>query len=248
MRPVEVRVEELRRMAAALESVLSMKVEPFTVNVASLLRRLRSIVEESRDLETVVLDAEVLYRVSVVLGLQQRYILQSASSLLIDSQLVVAKVLRSEPHELAAALVSAWRPIARVEHVTTPLLVRAYEHFLSLPGKPVRIEAGLSAEERAPGWEAYEAAFEEELRSLKSELESEGGWVDYWEFVSREGERRRASRAYLLSFLITRGEVEVQYDPLREEIRVMAATAPQQRREGDVLSLVISLGRMGRGG
>ncbi|MCS7118118.1 MAG: hypothetical protein NZ957_04965 [Thaumarchaeota archaeon] len=245
MKFIEVRIEELRRMAAALESVLNMKVEPFTVNVSSLLKRLRSIIEESRDFETVVLDAEVLYRVSVVLGLQQKYILQSASSLLVDSQVIVAKVLRSEPHELAAAFMTAWRPLARLEHVTTPLLIRAYEHFLSLPGKLVRPETVTASNERAPGWDVYEALFEEELRSLRSELESETGWVDYWEFISRAGGRSRTNRAYLLSFLITRGEVEVQYDPLKEEIRVKASAPSPSRREGGVLSLVITLGPTG---
>ncbi|MCS6787724.1 MAG: hypothetical protein NZ733_00310, partial [Aigarchaeota archaeon] len=61
------------------------------------------------------------------------------------------------------------------------------------------------------------------------------------EFISKTGDRLRVSRAYLLSFLITRGEVEVQYDSLKEEIRVRTSFTPPARREGDVLSLVITL-------
>ena len=104
MKAVEVRREELLRMIAALDAVVRMKVEPFAVEVGPLLERLRRIVEENRDAETLVLDAEALYRVSVVLALQQKSIVQSASSLFVDSQIVASKIVGSPPVALAGEI------------------------------------------------------------------------------------------------------------------------------------------------
>lgn len=240
MRAVEVRREELMRMISSLEAVLKMRVEPFTVEVGPLLERLRRIVEENRDAETLVLDAEVLYRVSVVLALQQRAIVQSASSLFVDAQIVASKVVGSPPVALAGAFLLAWRPMVRLEHVSTPLLIRGYEHFLSLPTRGARQAEAPAVGAVGAEWTVHEQRFEEELERLLGELRSRGGWVDYWRFVSEVGGSNRARVAYLLSFLITRGDVEVRYNPLTEELRIRAA---ERREETDEqrASLVVTV-------
>ncbi len=239
MKAVEVRREELMRMIAALEAVVRMKVEPFAIQVGPLLERLRRIVEENRDAETLVLDAEVLYRVSVVLALQQRSIVQSASSLFVDSQIVASKIVGSPPVALAGAFLLAWRPMVRLEHVSTPLLIRGYEHFLSLPTRAQPQSAPAPSEGPGGEWTFLEQKFEEELEGVLSELRSRGGWVDYWTFISEVG-GGRVRTAYLLSFLITRGDVEVRYNPLTGELKIRAAERKTET-EGDRVSLVVSV-------
>lgn len=240
MKGIEVRREELMRMISSLEAVLRMKVEPFTVEVRPLLERLRRIVEENRDAETLVLDAEALYRVSVVLALQQKAIVQSASSLFVDAQIVASKVIGSPPVALAGVFLLAWRPLVRIEQVSNPLLLRGYEHFLSLPTRGVVQPEPTSGGAVGAEWAVHEQRFEEELKRLLEELRSRGDWVDYWSFLSEVGGSSRARVAYLLSFLITRGDVEVRYNPLTEELRIRAA----ERREdsGDQrTSLVVTV-------
>jgi hypothetical protein len=240
MKAVEVRREELLRMIAALEAVVRMKVEPFAVQLGPLLERLRRIVEENRDAETLVLDAEALYRVSVVLALQQRSIVQSASSLFVDSQIVASKVVGSPPVALAGAFLLAWRPMVRLEHVSTPLLIRGYEHFLSLSTRAQPQSAPSPSEGLRVEWAFLEEGFEEELEKVLSELRSRGGWVDYWSFISEGGGGKRARTAYLLSFLITRGDVEVRYNPLTGELKIRAAER-REEAEGERVSLAISV-------
>jgi hypothetical protein len=89
-------------------------------------------------------------------------------------------------------------------------------------------------------WAFLEEGFEEELEKVLSELRSMGGWVDYWSFVSEGGSGKRARTAYLLSFLITRGDVEVRYNPLTGELKIRAAER-REEAEGERVSLVISV-------
>jgi hypothetical protein len=96
--------EELIRMMSILGEIEGRRLDPFSVDVSSLLQRLREIIERERDSEIVVLDAETLYRVTVVLGLQQRWIRDRASSLFIDANLVYSKILSADPRDLVSSL------------------------------------------------------------------------------------------------------------------------------------------------
>lgn len=238
-RAVRVTREELLRMIAILGEIESSRLDPFSVDVSSLLSRLREIIERERDVETIVLDAETLYRVSVVLGLQQRWIRERASSLFIDAGMVYSKIIGSDPKSLVAALLQAWRPIVRLEQVSVDLLMKGYQHFLS---RPTRGQAagdfGVSPLARPGAYEAIESQISSELGELLAELSSVGGWVKYWDFVSAQGDKRR--RAYLLSYLISRGEVDVRINTLSGEIWIRAVARPSD--EPRTVSLALSIG------
>ena len=236
--------EELIRMMSILGEIEGRRLDPFSVDVSSLLQRLREIIERERDSEIVVLDAETLYRVTVVLGLQQRWIRDRASSLFIDANLVYSKILSADPRDLVSAFLQAWRPIARIEQISVELLMRGYEHFLSKPARGLTEfwgEAAGSAQQ--PSYEAIEKQISADLEELLAELSSRRGWTNYWEFIGAKGVGERARRAYLLSYLISRGEVEVRVDTLRREIWIRAAGVVSD--EPRTTSLVVSLGRGG---
>ncbi|MCS7145781.1 MAG: hypothetical protein RMJ28_04520 [Nitrososphaerota archaeon] len=221
-RGVRVTREELLRMIAILSEIESSRLDPFSVDVSNLLSRLREIIERERDVETIVLDAETLYRVSVVLGLQQRWIRDRASSLFIDAGMVYTKIIASDPKSLVTAFLQAWRPIVRLEQISVDLLLKGYQHFISRPTRGlVKGEAGPLALSRPGAYEAIESQISSELGALLAELSSMGGWVKYWDFIKAGGDRR--ARAYLLSYLISRGEVDVRINTLSGEIWIRAA-------------------------
>ncbi|MEM0444427.1 MAG: hypothetical protein QXO86_00080 [Nitrososphaerota archaeon] len=234
--------EELLRMISILGEIESRRLDPFSVDVSSLLARLREIIERERDVETITLDAETLYRVSIVLGLQQRWIRERASSLFIDAGMIYSKILGSDARMLVAALLQAWRPIIRLEQISMDLLLRGYQHFLSRPTRGVAMAEELKLAVERPGvYTAIESQISEELRGLLAELASIDGWIDYWDFVRSRGEGEKAARAYLLSYLISRGEVEVRINTLSREIKIRAAKAPSE--EPRTTSLAITVGR-----
>ena len=236
--------EELIRMISILGEIEGRRLDPFSVDVSSLLQRLREIIERERDSEIVVLDAETLYRVTVVLGLQQKWIRDRASSLFIDANLVYSKILSADPRDLVAAFLQAWRPIARIEQISVELLMRGYEHFLSKPARGLaEFEGEVAGYAQQPSYEAIEKQISADLRELLAELSSRRGWTNYWEFIGAKSAEERARRAYLLSYLISRGEVEVRVDTLRREIWIRAADVVSD--EPRTTSLVVSLGRGG---
>lgn len=218
--------EELIRILMILENVEAMKIEPFSVNLASILERLRNILEEHKDTETILLDAETMYKISVVLGLQQRWIRDRASSLFIDNQLIKTRIVFGSVDSLAKAFLSAWRPLIRIEQITLQYLLRGYEHFLSLPARNRRkINAyGAMTEVPSEGWKFYrEEEVTKKIEAIKEELARDGGWVDYWEFVRRGGLEDTYERAYLLSHLISRGFVEVAIDVLNDKVMLRSS-------------------------
>ncbi|GBC71794.1 hypothetical protein HRbin02_01582 [Candidatus Calditenuaceae archaeon HR02] len=239
-RVVRIPREELIRMISILGEIESRRLDPFSVDVSSLLSRLREIIERERDVETISLDAETLYRVSVVLGLQQRWIRERASSLFIDAGMIYSKIVGSDPKSLVAALLQAWRPIVRLEQISVDLLLRGYQHFLS---RPTRGSAGLEAVQLAVGrpsaYEAIESQISSELGELLAELSSISGWVRYWDFVNMRGNRK--DRAYLLSYLISRGEVDVRVNALSGEIWIRSAERVSD--EPRTTSLALTIGR-----
>ncbi len=244
IKEVTVAKQELLKFISILDNIANQRIEPFAVDIKSLIDKLRMIIEKYRDTETVILDAETLYRISVVLGVQQRWIRERASSLFVDSSVIFAKVISSPPEELVQALLAAWRPIVRIEQISIPLLLRGYEHFLSLPSKKHVSDTYLQRTEIS---ERFLDNFEEEnmmedkLKSILDELQPKyPNWTDYWEFINNEDLTVKFERAYLLSFLISRGEVDVKISPIDRKILIRSSKRKDINERK--ISLVINLG------
>ncbi len=244
IREVTIAKQELLKFISILDNIANQRIEPFTVDIRSLLDKLRAIIERYRDTETVILDAETLYRISIVLGVQQRWIRERASSLFVDSSVIFAKVISSPPEELVQAFLAAWRPIVRIEQISAPLLLRGYEHFLSLPSKKHVSDTDLQRTDISKGLPysfEEESIMEDKLESILNELQLKyPNWTDYWEFINNDDINVKFERAYLLSFLISRGEVDVKISPIDRKILIRSS----KRKDIDdrKLSLVVNLG------
>lgn len=244
IREIAVAKQELLKFISILDNIANQRIEPFTVDIRSLLDKLRDIIDKHRDTETIILDAETLYRISIVLGVQQKWIKERAGSLFVDSSIIIAKIISSTSEELVQALLAAWRPIVRIEQISIPLLLRGYEHFISLPTRGDVSE--ISLEKMAYSKEFHynfeeETVMEEKLNQIRTELQSMyPNWVDYWEFINNQDLEVKFERAYLLSFLISKGEVDVRISPINKKI--MIRISDRKNIEDRKISLVINIG------
>jgi hypothetical protein len=65
-------------------------------------------------------------------------------------------------------------------------------------------------------------------------------WTDYWVFINNDDINVKFERAYLLSFLISRGEVDVKISPIDRKIQIRISK--RKDIEDRKLSLVVNLG------
>ncbi len=242
--------EELLRIIQLCESIEKSGIDPFTVNVRELLQKLRSILESSKDLETVVLDAETLYRVALVIALQHRWLLEKASNLFVDTQIIATRILAADKRALASCLARSWRPIVSGEQLTKKMFIAGLEYFLSLPpraGHERKLLLG-AGEELQIDEEALLDRFrqrdvlESEIMNMHRELlerREEDGGLDYWSFISLEGDGRRVERAYVLAFIVSEGLAEIKRNPITGEVRIYPLESKVERSNPTSLAIAV---------
>jgi len=242
--------EELLRIIGICENIEKSGLDPFTVDVKALLVRLRRILETQKSLETVLLDAETLYKVALIIALQHKWLRDRAASLFVDAQLITVKILSADLKTLAACLTSSWNPIVFGEQLTKGMLKDGLDYFLSLPTRASKTmdsshdigqDDGLV--DNVVNLFYQDTVLEDEVRRLHCEMletVGDGGRLDYWRFIEREGLARRAQRAYVVSFIVSEGLAEMQRNPLTGEIYLIPYSGKIERK--NVVSLPISLG------
>jgi hypothetical protein len=238
--------EELERVIQICENIEKRGLDPFTVNVRALLERLRKLLDEGGDIEHYILDAETMYRIATLIALQHKWLRERAQSLFIDAQMVQTRLMALDNKSIARAFLKAWRPIISLEQITLHRLRQGIEHFLSLPpragGRSMGWKISQREVEHARGSLELEEELSEKLEQLHRELiqryELEGE-IDYWEFVQGKSFEETFERAYLLSFLITNGYVDVRRNPLKGELKLVPRREKSERKRPS--SLVITL-------
>jgi len=248
MRKIEVTREELERIIKLCENIEKRGLDPFTVNIRGLLERLRRIVEENPNLDHYVIDAETLYRISTLIALQHKWLREKATALFIDAQMISTRLVAMDKKTLVRAFLKAWRPIISLEQITPQRLRQGLEHFLSLPPRSGSREFGWKITDKEmelvkARLELEEKAMMEKIKALHRELlrrfEEQEGALDYWEFIKGKNFDETFERAYLLSFLITEGYVDVKRNPLKNEIKLIPYKEQVKRKSPT--SLVINL-------
>jgi len=218
---------ELQNIIELCQTVERKGLNPFEVDVKSLLAKLRRMLEKAKHVEDIVMDAETLYRIALLIAFQGRWLRQKASSLFIDHQLVAVKLAVADDNSLAQVFLRSWRPIVRLEQLTAYKARLGMEHFLNLPsidrkriGLPSPTEISMSEiEEMTRAGLLEEVWFEEKLKQVYAELLDQvgRGKVDYWRFVLGKDFLETLAKAYAVSFLVTNGKVDLKSDPLTDE-------------------------------
>ncbi|MCX8187368.1 MAG: hypothetical protein N3F65_02015 [Nitrososphaeria archaeon] len=242
--------EELENVINICENVEKRGLNPFTVNVGELLSKLRKMLEENPDLEYYAIDAETMYKIATLIALQHKWLRERAQALFVDAQMIVTRLIAMDKKAIVKAFLRSWRPIISLEQITPNRLRQGMDHFLSLPPRSEGRIWGWRISQREmefiKGRLAEEEEVAEKVEKLREELlmvYKERGEVDYWEFVRRERFKETFERAYLLSFLITEGYVEVKRNPLKNEIKLIPRK--EKVKHEQPVSLVIAIGVSG---
>ena len=243
------RRSELQNIIELCQTVERKGLNPFDVDIKSLLTRLRRMLEEARYVEDIVMDAETLYRIALLIAFQGKWLRDKASALFIDHQLVAIKLAVAENESLAQAFLRSWRPIIRLEQLTAYKARLGIEHFLNLPSidrekskLPSPREISVSEiEEMMRAGLLEKAWFEERLKQVHTELldQARRGQVDYWAFIIGKDLEESIARAYAVSFLVTIGKVDLRVDPLADKKTLVVLDETENR--GETRSLAVAI-------
>jgi len=239
--------EELEKVIQICENIERRGLNPFTVNVRDLLMKLRRMLEENKTLDHYILDAETMYRIATLIALQQRWLKERAQALFVDAQMIETRLIAMDKKSIVRAFLKAWRPIISLEQITIQRLRQGADHFLSLAPRAGGRSWGWKVTRRdvelIKGSVKPEEEVAEKLKKLHEELLKEYGLrgeVDYWSFIKGRNLEESFERAYLLSFLITDGYVDVRRNPLKNEIKLIPRERKAERKQP--ASLVIVMG------
>lgn len=239
--------EELENVIKICENIERRGLNPFTVDVKELLSKLRAMLEENPDLEYYAMDAETIYKIATVIALQHKWLREKAQALFVDAQMILTRLTAMDKKTIARAFLRAWRPIISLEQMTPSRLRQGMEYFMSLPPRSGERTWGWKISQKEVGFIEGKISREEEvaekLEKLHEELlkmYEEKGEVDYWEFIRRERFEETFERAYLLSFLITEGYIDVKRNPLKNEIKLIPRKEKVKHEQS--ISLVITIG------
>jgi len=240
--------EELMRIIEMCETIEKSGIDPFSVNIKELLRKLRNILETAGNLDVVVLDAETMYRISVIIALQHRWLIERAGNLFIDPQVIATRIVAADNKTLALALARSWRPIVSGEQLTKKMMLDGMEYFLMLPPRGLRRGREATAVSETPETgDVKNSMFmeteilEQKMQELHRELleERNGEEIDYWYFLSKQGDEKAVERAYVLSFLISEGYADLRRNPITGEIKIIPYHAKKKRESPASIAIAI---------
>ncbi|MBO3803865.1 MAG: hypothetical protein JTT11_08385, partial [Candidatus Brockarchaeota archaeon] len=194
-------------------------------------------------------DAEAVYRIALLIRLQEEVVKHKSSLLYADPLLVELKVLATDKQDLAKAFLRAWRPIVALQQVNLELLRLAFGYWSNLRRMRLdRYDAGMAPsvlgieQLKAMGVLSDEVP-SEALEGLRQELAAKcgGGRVNYWEFVSQGDFASTVRKAVLVSFLVTLGYAELEIEPLENRIWLKPKEVPGIPEAAEKKSLVVSI-------
>lgn len=220
------------------------------MDIRQKIALLKQRLPEWRFLDELLLDSEAMFELAQIVKLQDEWLKHRASSLYIDPLLIQLKVKLIPTGALSEAFVRSWHPIAQVDQISPKGLERAFVYWRDLTPIAERYKEQFGTYGTKPGSIDYSdlvtlgvftpEQFEKSLTDLHDELlqKSEGGWVDYGEFIGAESFESKVRRAYLLAFLISEGRASLKTEPLTGKVWTTALTV---KPKGTARSVALSL-------
>ena len=222
----QLRFDELFRVLNFCRTVETGGTDPFDVDVKKFLATLRRYQPKWHSRDELLLDAETLAELVRIIELQEQWIRDRSHSFYIDPALLDLKLKLLEPQRLAAALMSAWHPIAGLDRLTPERLQEGLEYWHALLplGErgtefpiPSLAEAPFELEELIALNLLAGQEFDDALQAVLRELQDRGR-VGYYEFIFSDTFAESVKRAYLTSYLVTEGRAELELNPLEESV------------------------------
>lgn len=231
--------EQLQRIISLCRDVEEKRVDPFLVDVDSIIQIVRQYFPEWNKPEELCLDAEAIHNIATVVRQQSEWVKHRSTSLYTDPFLLEDKINRLDRKQIATLFLKAWHPLVEMEQVSQQSLteaVRYWQELLPLKDRWQKTGALEVETEQTSRSELVkqrilsEEAFSVTLESFWSELKQKTGTesrVRYWDFVGADTYEDTVNRAYLTSFLVTYGYATLEVYPLEEEIFIKPFDKPK---------------------
>jgi len=242
--------EQLKARIRTIKRIIEERKDPFTVDISSLLDDLRFFLEKYGE-KILHLDAEAIENIVMLLVEQEEW-LKMESQLLGLSSLAALMTLRKAPlKKIASIFLAAWIPQVYRDHLTLREIKRGLKYieaFRRLPKKPKVGEEdtlGLVNEKFLKylgiiGEKDFKKKLSEYALKIASQLEKNSR-IEYWDAIIDENDyRKTVENALLLSHLISRGNLAIEIDPLKEKIFIVKEGKNGSKRSNR-FSLAVSI-------
>jgi hypothetical protein len=236
--------EKLQRIIEMMQDIENHKVDPFQLDVDSILKIVKEYFPQWEEADELNLDSEAIHHLASVIKLQSEWVKHSSTSLYTDPFLLEEKINQASKEEMLSVFLQAWHPLVELEQLSMNSLAAAMRYWDSL----------LPLKDRWPDFDVQEVAigtasrdelvkqgvlgdrfFSEELegywQELKTKVKEKGGdgKILYWDFVGADTYEETVERAFLTSFLITYGYATLEIHPLEEEIFIKPFEKPSTK-------------------
>ena len=219
-------------------------VDPFDIDVGRFI----SILSKNQSLDKLeygflLKDIRALNGLIAILEAQGKFLKKRGMGLYLDKMLLQLKIFKMDINELAGVFAMSWKPIATLEMINLDGVREAISYFNNLSDLASR---RFSLEEKQFSHIDFKPKLfivPSELKSLMNKLYyelknySKEEYVDYDEFIMHKGDP--IENAYLLSFLISEGWVNVKVDRLEEKIWIKPMKHKKELVNSSSLAVVI---------
>ena len=225
------RREALLRVIDLCRTVEEKGLDPFEVDVTQMFDKLSPFLQEIKNQEEFYLDIEAVLGLAGVIFQQGDWIKHRSSLLYLDPLLVMFRLQSLSEGTLADIMMRSWHPVVSKECLSPEGIREALTYWENLPSlkeRGVDFETGEmqraaeASKDSLLGMGVIRSRrFIEELEELWRELREgvgDEGEMSYWEFIGAKTYGDTVKRAYMTSFLVSYGYVDLEIDPLEERI------------------------------
>jgi len=233
--------EKLQRIIDMMQDIENRKVDPFMLDVDSILKVVKEYFPQWEEADELTLDSEVIHHLASVIKLQSEWVKHSSTSLYTDPFLLEEKIDQAGKGEMLHVFLGAWRPLVELEQLSMNSLAAAMRYWDSLVPLKDRWP-DLDVQEVAMGTTSRDELvkqrvlgdkfFSDELEAYWEELKekvkakSADGKIRYWDFIGADTYEATVERAFLTSFLISYGYATLEIHRLEEEIFIKPFEEP----------------------
>ncbi len=193
--------ERLHMIINACQTVQQKSLDPFIVNIAEDIEKVKEYFPEWKLPEDLVLDAETVNCLASIVRLQGEWVKNRSTSLYTDPFLLEEKLRKLSKEEIIDTFAMAWHPIVEFEQISLHSLQEALRYWQELlpmeerwkQETPTEVQSGTTTREQLLQEQILkDKAFSEELEDFWDELKTcvsekgENGRVEYWDFIGAE--------------------------------------------------------------
>jgi hypothetical protein len=221
-------------------------VDPFDVDVGRFISLLAEKGElDKLDYDLLVKDIRALNGLIMILESQSRLLRRKGLGLYLDKALMRLRIYKMDIMDLAKVFSFSWSPIVEVEALSDEAIFDALSYFNSLRdlgSRRLKFEEreGVIDYDYKPRIFIIPEALRKRMMVLLDELRevSRTDYIDYNMFI-HAGVGDPVERAYILSFLISDGWVDVKINRLEEKIYIRARDERRMVSNPSTLPVVV---------